>query len=135
MSIVKICNESIIVLVMITASESEVTMIRTTFIVFGKEGHRQRASFGKSFEFNTSGGDVHIECLCKDRTFVNSFVEVIITADSFRRCAIEFNAQLSDGIFESCEVGKIIIQDIEKEYTGHFKSIKAEIEDVIEFIK
>lgn len=110
-------------------------MIRVTFRVFGKEGHRQRASFGKSFEFNTSDGSVHIECLCEDRTFTNRFAEVIITADSFRRCAIELNAQLSDGIFESCKVGKIIIKDIEKEYAGHFKSIKDEIEEVIAFIK
>lgn len=25
-------------------------MVRVTFRVFGKDGHRQRASFGKSFE-------------------------------------------------------------------------------------
>ena len=110
-------------------------MVRVTFRVFGKEGHRQRASFGKSFEFSTSDGSTHIECLCKDRTYTNRFAEIVITADSFRRCAIELNAQLSDGIFESCKVGKIMVKDIEKEYAGHFKSIKSEIEDVIEFIK
>lgn len=110
-------------------------MVRVTFRVFGKEGHRQRASFGKSFEFSTFGSSTHIECVCEDRTFTNRYVDVIITADSFTRCAVELNTQLSDGIFESCKVGKIIIQDIEKEYAGHFKSIKDEIEEVIAFIK
>ena len=88
-------------------------MIRVTFRVFGKDGHRQRASFGESFEFSTFGGDVHIECVCEDRTHTNRFVDVNITADSFKRCADELNAQLSDGIFESCAVGKILIKSIE----------------------
>lgn len=105
-------------------ASSEVTMIRTTFRVYGKEGHRQRASFGKSFEFNTFGGDAHIEFLCEDKTYTNSFAEVIITADSFRSCVAELYMQLSDGVFESCNVGKIIIKDIEEGYAGHFKSIK-----------
>ena len=88
-------------------------MIRVTFRVFGEDGHRQRASFGESFEFDTFGGDAHIECVCEDRTLTNRFVDVMITADSFKRCANELNAQLSDGIFESCAVGKISIIGIE----------------------
>ena len=88
-------------------------MVRVTFRVFGKDGHRQRASFGQSFEFNTFGGDAHIECVCEDRTLTNKFVDVIITAYSFKRCADELNAQLSDGIFETCAVGKILIRGIE----------------------
>ena len=110
-------------------------MVRVTFRVFGKDGHRQRASFGKSFEFGTLGGSAHIECVCEDRALTNKFVEVIVTADSFKRCADELNAQLSDGIFESCTVGKILIKDIEKKYDGYFKSIKDEIDDVIDVIK
>ena len=88
-------------------------MVRVTFRVFGKDGHRQRASFGESFEFGTLGGSAHIKCLCEDRTLTNKFVDVIITADSFKRCANELNAQLLDGIFESCTVGKISIIGIE----------------------
>ena len=88
-------------------------MIRVTFRVFGKDGHRQRASFGESFEFDTFGGDAHIECVCEDRTRTNKFVDVIVTADLFIRCVEELNAQLSDGIFESCAVGKISIIGIE----------------------
>ena len=88
-------------------------MVRVTYRVFGKDGHRQCASFGESFEFNTFGGDAHIECVCEDRTLTNEFVDVIITSDSFKRCADELNAQLSDGIFESCAVGKILIRGIE----------------------
>lgn len=88
-------------------------MVRVTFRVFGKDGHRQRASFGESFEFSTFGGDAHIECVCEDRTLTNKFVDVIVTSDSFKRCAAELNAQLSDGIFESCAVGKILIKGIE----------------------
>ena len=88
-------------------------MVRVTFRVFGKDGHRQRASFGKSFEFDTFGGNTHIECVCEDVTLTNKFVDVIITADSLERCANELNAQLSDGIFEECTVGKILIRGIE----------------------
>lgn len=110
-------------------------MIRVTFRVFGKDGHRQRTSFGDSFEFGTLGGSAHIKCLCEDRTLTNKFVDVIITADSFKRCAYELNSQLSDGIFESCKVGKIMIKDIEIEHLFDFKSIKDEIEEVVAFIK
>ena len=88
-------------------------MVRVTFRVFGKDGHRQRASFGDSFEFCTLGGSAHIKCLCEDRTLTNKFVDVIITADSLKRCADELNAQLSDGIFEECAVGKILIRGVE----------------------
>ena len=88
-------------------------MVRVTFRVFGKDGHRQRASFGESFEFGTLGGSAHIKCVCEDCTLTNEFADVIITADSFKRCADELNAQLSDGIFETCSVGKILIRGIE----------------------
>ena len=88
-------------------------MVRVTFRVFGKDGHRQRASFGESFEFSTFGGDAHIECVCEDRTLTNKFVDVIITADSLECCVNKLNAQLSDGIFEECAVGKILIRGIE----------------------
>ena len=88
-------------------------MVRVTFRVFGKDGHRQRASFGESFEFGTLGGSAHVECLCEDRTLTNEFVDVVITADSFKRCANGLSAQLSDGIFESCTVGKISVIGIE----------------------
>ena len=110
-------------------------MVRVTYRVFGKDGHRQRASFGESFEFGTHGGSAHIKCLCEDRTLTNKFVDVVVTADSFKRCANELNAQLSDGIFENCAVGKILIKDIEKKYDGDFNSIKDEIDDVIDAIK
>ena len=88
-------------------------MVRVTFRVFGKDGHRHRASFGDSFEFGTLGGSAHSECVCEDRTLTNHFVDVKVTADSFKRCACELNSQLSDGIFENCAVGKISIIGIE----------------------
>ena len=110
-------------------------MVRVTFRVFGKDGHRQRASFGESFEFSAFGGNTHIVCVCEDRTLSNKYVDVIVTADSFKSCAEELNAQLTDGIFETCTTGKILIRDIEKKYGSHFKSIKNEIVDVIETIK
>lgn len=109
-------------------------MIRVTFRVFGKDGHRQRASFGKSFEFSTFGGDTHIECVCEDRTLTNRFVDVMITTDSFKHCVNELNVQLSDGIFEACAVGEISIRDIEKKFEGNFVSIKNEMYDVIDNI-
>ena len=88
-------------------------MVRVTFRVFGKDGHRQRASFGESFKFGPFGGSAYVECLCEDRTHTNEFVDVILTGDSFKCCADEFNSQLSDGIFETCAVGKISIIGIE----------------------
>lgn len=110
-------------------------MVRVTFRVFGKDGHRQRASFGESFQYAMLGGSAHIECLCEDRTHTNEFVDMLVTADSFKRCANELNTQLSDGIFENCAVGKILIKDIEKKCDADFKSIKDEIDDVIDVIR
>ena len=110
-------------------------MVRVTFRVFGKDGHRQQASFGESFKYATLGGSALIECVCEDRTLTNEFVDVIITSDSFKRCADELNAQLSDGIFENCAVGKILIKDIEKNYDGDFSSIKDEIDEIFDALK
>lgn len=78
---------------------------------------------------------VHISRVYVRITLTNEYVDLIVTADSFKRCADEFNAQLSDGIFETCAVGKILIQDIERKYDDHFESIKNEIDDVIDVIK
>ncbi len=80
--------------------------ITKRFRVYGLDGHRQRASFGKSDRFYTWDNLAEITCLCSDRTGTNEYVELIITCpewDSYH----ELEAQISDGIFENCRVGKI----------------------------
>lgn len=84
-------------------------MFRATMAwrVYGREGHRQRVSFGSSYKFATHNGEV-VTVLNSDYTGTNDYTKVIITATSFNACKKCFEGQLSDGIFENSRVGKIV---------------------------
>lgn len=85
--------------------------VKAVYRVLGKNGHRQRASFGNTFRFTTFE-DVNIICKCADVTSTNEYVDVIVVADDFNKCAKAMEKQLSVGIFENCEYGKVILRDI-----------------------
>ena len=87
-------------------------MVRVTFRVFGKDGHRQRASFGKTYSFTTSDY-VRIKCFCCDTTGSNSYVDVAITAKDYKTAMYQMEKQLSDGIFENCRYGKVLRVNVE----------------------
>ena len=78
--------------------------------VYGADGHRQRESFGKSYNFDFSNDDDGmriIEVEREDRTGTNDYVIVNITRNTAEECEREFNGQLSDGIFENSRTGKV----------------------------
>lgn len=74
--------------------------------VYGQDGHRQRASFGKSFSSVTWDG-IPYEIENADKTGTNEYTIIRITADTAEACERELNAQLSDGVFENCRFGEI----------------------------
>lgn len=86
--------------------------VTVTYRVFGRDGHRQRASFGKTYSFTTFEG-VRIKCLCSDTTGSNYYVDVVITAKDCSTAMDEMEKQLSDGIFENCRYGKVALINAE----------------------
>lgn len=75
--------------------------------VYGANGHRQRESFHESVRFNRSvnGETCIVEVRNADWTGTHDYSIIRITAGTADRCNREFEAQLSDGVFESCRVG------------------------------
>lgn len=80
--------------------------------IYGVEGRRQRASFGKSFVWDFSKNkDVRIlEMECSDKTGTNDYVILKITRNTSEDCERELWGQISDGIFENSRVG--IIEEV-----------------------
>ena len=75
--------------------------------MYGREGHRQRKSFSPSHTFSTAGAT--IEVINADKTGTNDYTLICITCNTEEECDAELDAQLSDGIFECCNYGKIVI--------------------------
>lgn len=76
--------------------------------IYGKDGHRQRESFGESFKNDFSnGGDICIlEVLNSDVTGTNEYSIFIITRNTAEECESTLLSQLDDGIFENSNTGK-----------------------------
>ena len=76
--------------------------------IFGKNGHRQKASWQKSVKFTTYGG-FNIETWCFDRTGTHDYVDMEVVADLVSPADLyeKMKIQLDDGVFESCNYGKI----------------------------
>ena len=95
-----------------TADNIIMDHVTITYRVFGKDGHRQRASFGKTYSFTTFD-DVRIKCFCCDTTGSNNYVDVAITAKDYATATYQMEKQLSDGIFENCRYGKVLRVNVE----------------------
>lgn len=82
--------------------------MRAMYRVWGKEDHRQKASWQKSVKITTNDGYT-IETWCFDRTGTHDYVDVEVTADSVSPADLyeEMQTQLDDGVFECCNYGKI----------------------------
>lgn len=82
--------------------------MRAMYRVWGKEGHRQKASWQKSVKFTTNDGYT-IETWCFDRTGTHDYVDIEVTADLVIPADLyeEMQTQLDDGVFECCNYGKI----------------------------
>ena len=82
--------------------------MRAMYRVWGKYGHRQKASWQKSVKFTTKDGYT-IETWCFDRTGTHDYVDMEVIADSVSHADLyeEMQIQLDDGVFECCEYGKV----------------------------
>lgn len=82
--------------------------MRAMYRIWGKEGHRQKASWQKSVKFTTDDGYT-IETWCFDRTGTHDYVDIEVTADLVSPADLyeEMQIQLDDGVFECCNYGKI----------------------------
>lgn len=86
-------------------------MVTRIYQVFGKDGHRQRESFNRSCAFATFHRNSVITVYNSDITYSNDFSIVVIMARDAETCEDELDAQLSDGIFENSEVGRVLELD------------------------
>lgn len=86
-----------------------VAAVTVTYRVWGLPGHRQRESFGDSlhFDFTDENGVRKIDVLRQDKTGTNDYVDVKITRPSETDCYDELMGQLTDGLFENSNYGKI----------------------------
>lgn len=77
--------------------------------IWGREGHRQKLSFGESihWDFSTAGKTRIIEVDAADKTGTNEYAIVTITRESAEECERELESQLNDGVFEDSRYGKI----------------------------
>ena len=84
------------------------------FRVYGRDGHRQKASFGKSCVCDLPGeneyipGSRIIEMRRADVTGTNQYAEIRITRDSMDDVMAELEGQLWDGFFENVKFGKVV---------------------------
>ena len=89
----------------------EISCWRLAIKVYGLEGHRQRASFGRStfYDFGKKGYLTRkVNTLNNDvLNNGNQFSVMVCDGDTKRSASQEANSQLSDGAFENCQKGKI----------------------------
>lgn len=76
--------------------------------IYGKDGHRQRESFGQSYAFHTYGDESFTRIFREDVLKTNDYVIMEITASDESECDRELEAQLIDGIFENVRTGATI---------------------------
>lgn len=87
--------------------------------IYGKDGHRQRESFGGSYRLDfTEDNNVRIlEVLNSDVTGTNEYSIVIITRNTAEECESTLLSQIDDGAFENSRTGKekeIPLSELEK---------------------
>lgn len=84
--------------------------VTRTWVVYGREGHRQGESFNPSYQYDFSTPDETrvIRVYNSDETGSNLYSIVQITSDTESACEREFFGQVTDGIFENYYTGKII---------------------------
>lgn len=84
-------------------------MVKRSWKVYGRDGHRQRISFEKSVKYDWSqDGQIRIvELENSDKTGTNDYTIIHITRNTAEECKAEFDGQITDGVFENSRVGRI----------------------------
>lgn len=83
-------------------------MMRAMYRVWGKDGHRQKASWQRSVKFTTYDGYT-IETWCFDKTGTHDYIDIEVSRMHCKASDLydEMQTQLDDGILECCNYGKI----------------------------
>ena len=85
-------------------------MVTRSWKVYGAWGHRQRESFFPSYKYDFSDDEKGIRIIeveNSDKTGTNEYTIVRITRNTFDECEMELDGQLTDGIFENSNTGKV----------------------------
>lgn len=90
-----------------TVQKGKNKMVKIYALIFGKEGHRQRGSFGNtvSFSANNTANTLYRE----DATKTNDYCVLEVIAKDLDTALREVRYQTDDGILEDCRCGKIVI--------------------------
>ena len=118
-----------------------------TWKVYGREGHRQKESFYESYDYNFSvnGNTRKISVKNADITGTNDYSIVTITCNTKTLCEDELDGQITDGIFENSQVGKVElvsereveveeVEEAEIEAEEHKEEVNKMKEDFIDVI-
>ena len=84
--------------------------VQRIFHVYGREGHRIKESFNSSSMNNWTERDGELRIVNifnADMTGRHDYCVVSIVRETAEKCLDELRGQLSDGIFESCRVGRV----------------------------
>lgn len=84
-------------------------MVTKFYKIYGKDGHRQKMSFGESmiYDFSKNGDKRIVEILNSDVLGHNDFSVLGITRNTLDEVEAELQSQLDDGLFECCNYGKV----------------------------
>jgi hypothetical protein len=84
-------------------------MVTRAYKIYGVDGHRQRESFCPSahYDFSDNGKVRILDELNADKTGTHDYTVLRITRDTAEQVEDELEGQLSDGIFENCNVGEV----------------------------
>lgn len=82
--------------------------MRAFYRIWGREGHRQKASWQKSVKIETYDGYT-IETWCFDRTGTHEYIDIEVSRFKCKASDLydEMQTQLDDGILEYCNYGNI----------------------------
>ena len=82
--------------------------MRAMYRVWGKEGHRQKASWQKSVKFTTNDGYT-IETWCFDKTGTHNYIDIEVSRFNCKASDLfeEMQAQLDDGILGCYKYGMV----------------------------
>lgn len=85
-------------------------MITKNYKLYGRDGHRQGASFLTSCEYeiwDAKGNQILLTILNADVTGCYDYSIVSVTAESEEECLRVLDAQILDGFFENYHVGRV----------------------------
>lgn len=89
------------------------------FRVYGDEGHYQRESFHESWSFKYSDNSLEVFVFNSDITGTNDFTDVVIIGRQYSQIKTYIKDQITDGIFESSNVGKV--EEIGYDFSNDFQ--------------